>query len=308
MAQTLTQVREWNAALKSARPETVALFVGGTSGIGKHTAIKLAGAVKTPTIYIVGRNEAAGAQVLEAMRKANPNGSYGFKAVDVSDLCSVDEACKELKTHFEALDLLFLSPGALAFSKNETAAGIDVNHMLRYYSRMRFIENLLPALEAAKYPRVISILAGGKEVMIEEDNLDLRKQFSLSASNGYPASMTSLAFEVLASQHPSVSFLHVFPGIVATPLMKRSMGSVAGTILGFLTKPISISAEESGEWQTWLSTSPNFAPKNSGQGAYILNYNGKDATNQSLMVQLREKGLPEIVWKHTQDTFSRILT
>lgn len=179
--------------------------------------------------------------------------------------------------------------------------------MLRYYSRMRFVENLLPALEAAKSPRVISILAGGQEMMIEEDNLDLRKHFSFSASNGYPATMTTLAFEVLASQHPSVSFLHVFPGVVATPLMKNSMGSVVGTIVGFLIKPMSISAEESGEWQTWLSTSPNFTPKNSGQGAYILNYDGKDTTNQSLMTQLREKGLPEIVWKHTQDTFGRIL-
>lgn len=178
--------------------------------------------------------------------------------------------------------------------------------MTRYYSRMRFVENLMPTLEAAVSPRVISILAGGKEIMIEEDNLDLSKKFSLSEANGYPASMTSLAFEVLASQHPSVSFLHVFPGLVSTPLMKKSMGSVLGTILGFLTMPMSFSAKESGEWQTWLSTSPNFVPKNSGQGAYILNHDGKDSTNQSLMAQLREKGLPEIVWKHTQDIFARI--
>ncbi|KAJ5380415.1 short-chain dehydrogenases/reductase [Penicillium cataractarum] len=307
MAQTLTQVREWNAALKSTRPEMVALFVGGTSGIGEHTAINLAGAVKKPTIYIIGRNEAAGTQVVDAMKNANPDGTYGFKAVDMSNLRNVDEACEELKTRFKALDLLFLSAGAISISKNETAIGIDVNHMTRYYSRMRFVENLMPALEAATSPRVISILAGGKEIMIEEDNLDLSKKFSLSEANGYPASMTSLAFEVLASQHPSVSFLHVFPGLVSTPLMKKSMGSVLGTILGFLTMPMSISAKESGEWQTWLSTSPNFVPKNSGQGAYIVNHDGKDSTNQSLMAQLREKGFPEIVWKHTQDIFTRAL-
>lgn len=117
MAHNLAQVREWNAALKSARPEMVALFVGGTSGIGKHTAIKLAGAVEKPTIYIVGRNEAAGAQVVEAMKEANPNGSYSFKAVDISNLRNVDEACQELKGCLEVLDLLFLSAGALAFSK-----------------------------------------------------------------------------------------------------------------------------------------------------------------------------------------------
>ena len=172
---------------------------------------------------------------------------------------------------------------------------------------MRFVTNLMPSLEAAKAPRVISILAGGKEIMIEEDNLDLRKKFSLSASNGYPASMTSLAFEKLASQYPSVSFLHVFPGIVATPLLKKTVGSAAGSILGFLMKPIAISAEESGEWQAWLSTSPNFGRKESDEGAYILNHNGKDATNKALMTDLRQKGFPKIVWEHTEDTFNRIL-
>ncbi|KAJ5614119.1 short-chain dehydrogenases/reductase [Penicillium herquei] len=307
MAQTLTQVREWNAGLKSAKTGVVAVFVGGTSGIGKQTAIKLASTVVKPVIHIIGRSQVAGAQVIEALKIANPSGSYSFKSVDISNLRLVDEVCNELKSQFVELDLLFLSAGAVAFSKKETDAGIDVNHMLRYYSRIRFIVNLLSALQASKSPRVISVLAGGKEIMIEKDNLDLNKKFSLSASNGYPASMTSLVFEKLAAQYPTISFLHVFPGIVATPLMKNSIGSVMGSLIGFLMKPISISAEESGEWHTWLLTSPNFASKNSGKGAYILNHNGKDATNQALMAELQEKGFPEIVWKHTHDTFNRIM-
>ncbi|KAJ5711373.1 short-chain dehydrogenases/reductase [Penicillium malachiteum] len=118
--------------------------------------------------------------------------------------------------------------------------------------------------------------------------------------------MTSLVFEKLAAQYPTISFLHIFPGVVATPLMKNSVGSGMGSLIGFLSKPISMSVEESSEWHTWLSTSPNFAPKNSGKGAYILNYNGKDATNQALMAKLQEKEFPKIVWQHTQDTFNRI--
>jgi hypothetical protein len=175
---------------------------------------------------------------------------------------------------------------------------------------MRFVYNLIPTLEAAKSPRVVSILAGGKEIKIEEDNLDLQKEFSFSSSNGYPATMTSLAFEFLASQHPSISFLHVFPGIVATPLMKKSMGSVVGSIMGFLMTPFSISMSESGEWHTFLATATEFTAKNSpvgeSPGFYILNHNGKDATNKALMDQLREKGLPDTVWKHTLATFDRI--
>lgn len=192
----------------------------------------------------------------------------------------------------------------------ETDAKIDVNHILRYYSRMRFVYNLLPSLEAAQSPRVVSILAGGKEIKIEEDNLDLQKEFSLSTSNGYPATMTSLVFELLASEHPSLSFLHVFPGIVATPLMKKSMGSVVGSIMGFLTMPISISMSNSGEWQTFLATSAEYPAKNASTGGspgyYLLNYDGKDVTNKALMEQLRKEGFPNTVWKHTLATFDRI--
>ena len=117
MAYSLTQVRDWNASLKTARPELVALFVGGTSGIGRSTAVKLASAIDRPTIYIVGRNKAAGAQVLEELKAANMNGSYAFMAADVSHLRNVDEVCRKLKSSIDALDLLFLSSGGLAFSK-----------------------------------------------------------------------------------------------------------------------------------------------------------------------------------------------
>lgn len=117
MAHTLTQAREWNATLKTARPELTALFVGGTSGIGRSTAVKLAGAIAKPTIYIVGRNKLAGEQVVEEMKAANNNGSFHFIPADVSDLRKVDTVCQDLKSKIESLDLLFLTSGGLAFSK-----------------------------------------------------------------------------------------------------------------------------------------------------------------------------------------------
>ena len=176
---------------------------------------------------------------------------------------------------------------------------------------MRFVYNLLPTLEAADSPRVVSILAGGQEIKIEEDNLDLQKEFSFSASLGYPTSMTTLAFETLASEHPSISFLHVYPGVVATPLINKTLGWVLGTIVGFLAKPFIISMTDSGEWQTWLSTSAEFPSKKdstdaSATGYYLLNHDGQDSTNKALMEEFREKDFPAIVWKHTLSTFDRI--
>lgn len=117
MAYLLSQVREWNSSLKSTHSEFVALFVGGTSGIGKHTAIKLTSFIPKPFIFIVGRNEAAGAQVVEELKTANPNGTYAFIRTDASDLQNVDEACRELQKQVQTVDLIFLSTGTLAIRK-----------------------------------------------------------------------------------------------------------------------------------------------------------------------------------------------
>ncbi|KAE8371875.1 hypothetical protein BDV26DRAFT_302375 [Aspergillus bertholletiae] len=320
MAFSLQDARAWNASLKEKRPKMVAVFVGGTSGIGEHAARQLALAIKSPTIYVIGRNEAAGNRIITELKESNPNGSYIFKPSDISDLQSVDTVCNEITAHGAAIDLLFLTAGALGFSKQETKTGIDRNHILRYYSRMRFVYNLISSLEKSENPRVVSIYAAGKEVLLDEDNLDLKRSFSISASNSYPATMTSLLFEVLATQYPTISFIHEFPGFVATPLLKHSLGSIAGSVLGLLMKPLMMNSSESGEWNVFLSTSPSFPPKGSdssgmkgvrvarsptgqiGDGVYLLNYNGKDVTNQRIMEQLRASGFPSIVENHTLET------
>lgn len=188
---------------------------------------------------------------------------------------------------------------------------------------MRFIHNLADLLLSAQSARVVSVLAGGKEGSIDAENLDLRKKFSLSDSNVYPASMTSLVFEHLASVYPSISFIHEFPGIVATPLLKHSIGTVMGTLIGLLLRPFSLSAVESGEWSVFLSTAPFFPPKNvspngeqtqpvkastgvAGDGCYILNYTGQDVTNQKVMAELRATCSPESVWVHTLEVFDQL--
>ena len=188
---------------------------------------------------------------------------------------------------------------------------------------MRFVYNLMPSLEKSEDARVLSVLAAGKEDLIKEDNLDLKRHFSLAASTSYPATMTSVLFEVLASKHPSISFVHEFPGFVATPLLKHSWGSIAGAMFGLLMKPLAMSASESGEWSVFLSTSPSFPPRGwnkksgpgmeevqiarsstgqVGDGVYLLNYDGKDVTNHGIMGQLRALGIPSVVEKHTLET------
>lgn len=78
---------------------------------------KLASAIEQPTIYFVGRNESAGARLEQELKAANPKGAYIFLAADVSKFRKVDEVCQQIRARENSLDLLFLTPGSIAFSK-----------------------------------------------------------------------------------------------------------------------------------------------------------------------------------------------
>ncbi|KAB8226924.1 NAD(P)-binding protein [Aspergillus alliaceus] len=323
---SLQLVRQANAAVRQRRRKLVAVFVGGTSGIGEATAKQLAKTIESPTLYIVGRNASSGSRILKDLQALNPRGNFEFIKSDVSLLREVDTTCQAIKQKESVVNLLFMTPGHLATRKNDTVEGLDNNHVLRYYARMRFIHNLLPELKAAEIPaRVISVLAAGKEGEIDESNFDLQVSFSFGTAATYGATMNSLAMEYLATQHPSVSFIHVFPGVVRTPLMKASFGYLLGSVIGLVTRLMAISEQESGERNVFIATSPAYPPVaraaksidgvnvaissmgKVGGGSYLLNYDGKDVTNQKLMEGYRDKGYSTKLWDHTLDVFERVL-
>lgn len=127
----LTQVRSSNSALNSRNPHFVAVFVGGTSGIGEYTAKQLANSVKQPTIHLVGRNPAAGSRIVEELKAANPNGSFNFIQSDLSLLRNVDDVCAVIKNKEESIDLLFMTIGHLATSKKGSVSA-PCDHLRGY--------------------------------------------------------------------------------------------------------------------------------------------------------------------------------
>jgi hypothetical protein len=109
-----------------------------------------------------------------------------------------------------------------------TSKGLENNHVLRYYARMRFITKPLPFLKRSRAPGVVSILAAGKETQISPDNLDLRQSYSFTTAGFYATTMISLAFSHLTNKRPTISSLHVFPGFVPTPIYTSAWGGIFG--------------------------------------------------------------------------------
>lgn len=134
----LTAAREANEKLL-ATSSLVAVFVGGTSGIGEYTLRSLANLASKSKegsglqVYLVGRNTAAADAILSHCRQVCPKGRFEFvKAEDLALLRDVDRCCEEIlkleRTREERfmgparLDVLVMSQAVLHFGPRKGTA------------------------------------------------------------------------------------------------------------------------------------------------------------------------------------------
>lgn len=326
---SLEQVKAANAALSSASngsqkqaKTSTAVFTGATRGLGLATLEAWAKYTPKPHAIIVGRNKEAFDPVLHRLRSINPNGTYTFLSAEASLITSIDNVCKTIHHELSSIsaaagaakiDHLFLSQGFLNFSglRQETPEGLDTATALRYYSRIRFIQNLLPFM--SERARIVSILAGGMEGKIFESDLDLRQRgnYSLLNSLGHFTTLLTLTHDALASQHPSKSFLHIYPGFVNTGVLARScgqfqfprnesLGRFFGVVEGALSW-VSLQPEEVGERMLFYATCERF-----GRGSWSLDWDGTVKEAKALKEYRGMEGVRESVLKHNERTFERV--
>jgi short-subunit dehydrogenase len=126
---TLEQMRSSNARIAECLPAgLVAVFVGGTSGIGESTMKQFARHAIQPRIYFVGRSERAGAHIMAELASLNPSGKYRFIRADLSLLQNVDDVCREIKSREALINLLFLTPGTVITGKGKTPLPFLATH------------------------------------------------------------------------------------------------------------------------------------------------------------------------------------
>ena len=106
-----------------------------------------------------------------------------------------------LRERLPKINFLVLSPGLLNFrGRDETAEGIDKRLGLHYYSRWKFVQDLLPlvrkAKEAGEDAKIMSILAAGHGGAVNLDDLAMRKSYSLARAGMTSPTYTDLMFEV----------------------------------------------------------------------------------------------------------------
>ncbi|KAF8330898.1 NAD(P)-binding protein [Cantharellus anzutake] len=298
MPRLLTQAKQQNEAA-TLPPKPVALFVGGTSGIGKASVEALARYAKGNIhIIIVGRNETAANQIISSLPQS-PESNYEFVHCDVSLMSNISSFARSLSSRLTKLNYLFLSTGYLSTEAfKPTSEGIDQRLAVTYYSRFKFIQEFLPLLQEAKQlgeaARVVVVLASGHGKPLDLDNLGLKKKHTPFLSLFYGPACTELAVEEFAARNPAISFTHIHPGLVDTPILSNfwlTKYFVWIMRLLFLKK-----AEDCAEWMLCPLLGDAFE-----SGAFHLNEYAEPVPPQTLHITPERQ---KAVYDHSVETVS----
>ncbi|KAF2725142.1 hypothetical protein K431DRAFT_317671 [Polychaeton citri CBS 116435] len=321
----LEQVRASNSQAHVLH-DLVCIFIGGTGGIGENTVKELCKRTTRPRVYIVGRSDQNGAEIVRELSDINSDCHATFIKADVSLIRNVDQVCADIMETENQINMLLLTAGYMTLrGRNETDEGLDRKMCVNFYSRMRFIANLAPMLTAAsdanQLSRVITILAAGSEGEVNMEDLDLRQHFTLPSCLAHCVLMTDFMVYEFSKRYPGTSFSHSYPGTVKTGIANELTGAarLAVKLMYSVMSPWILNARESGERHFFQLTS-NCYPSakgaaglpcpegigpvrgfdgNIGSGAYLLDWDGKPTGDERIVEKYKEVDLGSKVWEHT---------
>ena len=136
------------------RGKTV-LITGATSGIGEATAVALAR--KGARVFVVGRDQARGAAVVQQLTRVGGTGE--FLAANLLSLKDVARLADEVMKRISSIDVLVNNAGGMFRTKTMSADNIEATFALNTVAAFALTKPLHSALAQA-HGRVVNIATG----------------------------------------------------------------------------------------------------------------------------------------------------
>jgi NAD(P)-dependent dehydrogenase (short-subunit alcohol dehydrogenase family) len=219
------------------------LITGGTSGIGKATAVALA--AMGANVVVVGRSPERGEAALEEIRAQGHNQSVELMLADLSVQSEVRRLAEEFLERHDRLDVLVNNAGLVQSKRTETPDGIETTLAINHLAPFLLTNLLLERLEQSAPSRIITVSS-------EAQRWGYR---------GFPVyGMTKLAnimftyelAERLKGTGVSATCLH--PGPVSTNFGQNNSGLM--TLFFRAAKPFMRSPEQGADTLIWLASAP----------------------------------------------------
>ena len=233
----------------------VALVTGGTSGIGKATAIALS--AMGADVVITGRNPKRGEKAAAEIR-AQTGGRVDLALADLSSQAEVRGLAEGFKERYDRLDVLVNNAGLVQSKRSETVDGLETTFATNHLAPFLLTNLLQDILQKSAPSRVVTVSSeaerGGN---IDFDDLQSEKKYRGFQVYGMTKLANILFTYELAErlEGTGVTATCMHPGAVNTRFGTNNSGPM--TTLFRLFKPFMRSPEQGADTVIWLAFSPD---------------------------------------------------
>ncbi|XP_047530483.1 retinol dehydrogenase 12-like [Vanessa atalanta] len=140
---------------KTSMKGKVVIVTGASSGIGYHTAKKLA--LRGARTILACRSAQRGRSAQESLIAATGNQQVIFKQIDLRDLASIRRFASDILETEERLDVLVNNAGACSFADRYTMDGLLEGMQVNHYGPFLLTMLLLPLLKTSRPSRIVNV-------------------------------------------------------------------------------------------------------------------------------------------------------
>jgi NAD(P)-dependent dehydrogenase (short-subunit alcohol dehydrogenase family) len=231
------------------------LITGGTSGIGKETALGLAR--MNATLVIVGRDKEKTERVVDEIKKTAGNDQVSHYLCDMAMLADVRRLASDFLSDHSRLDVLLNNAGAINAKRYLSQDGYELTFAVNHLAHFLLTELLLDVLKKSSPSRaVITSSAAANIGHMHFDDLMLERGYTAFKAYGQSKLANQLfTFELARRLHQTgVTANCLHPGTVRTGFAMNNRGALKVGMA--LLRPFMIGAKKAAETPIYLASSP----------------------------------------------------
>ena len=245
------------------------LITGANSGIGFHTAKKLA--EEGNRITMLCRNREKAEQAKKQIMDQTGSRDIDILIGDLSLQRNIHKIAKEFKSLNEKLDLLINNAGIIAGERQTTPEGHEKTLAVNHLAPFLLTHLMLDLLKNADGARIVNVASEAhKGGTFDPDNIQLTDGY-----NGLKAYANTKLYNIMFTREladrvkgTGITTYALHPGTVRTNLDSGGGGGSLFTFLFKIAKPFMMSPKKGARTSVYLATEPGIE---SLSGKYFVN-------------------------------------
>ncbi len=237
----------------------VAVITGGNSGIGKETAVGLAG--MGAHVIVAARNPTKAAAAIADIKQRIPDGMVEHVPLDLASFASVRAFVDTYTSRFPQLDVLVNNAGGTLAKRTVTEDGHETQFQVNHLSHYLLTRLLMDQLQAAPQGRVINLSSMGHAYArggVHFDDLDCERR----KYRGFMVYCETKLENVLFTRElarragdTKITANAVHPGFVGSNFGREGDMGVLGDVAMVIARPFSISSAKGAQTPVYVASS-----------------------------------------------------